>query len=123
MGSTVTLAWALPVNAETLPACLEAYAQTKTKMDVFRTCVRESTSALGRSPAEIIDIISENVHQSVYDAVYPVWQENYNCCSDYSRVYKVEQHANTLEGNSYQLEDYKWASIHACGCSLEAWLI
>ena len=80
---TINLAWALPVDVETLPACLEPYAKTQAIIDMFRTCVQKSTSALGQIPTEIIDIISDEVHQRVYEDVYPFWSVGHRCCTEF----------------------------------------
>ena len=55
MPSKVTVAWAVPVDAATLGARLEAYAETKAATRTFRLCAKyASDSVIESLPEEII---------------------------------------------------------------------
>ena len=113
---------------------LGAFAKTKVIIGAFPTCVQESSSALGGVPTKIIDVISNEVQQRVYDDVFPSWGDDYRCCTtswpDLHKVLKRQglgypemlrheldhfeqkhRHAGITEGGSRKSREHKQASF------------
>ena len=83
MENTITVAWALPVEAPSLCARLEAYAMSKSTISTLTISVQRSglCASWPGFPQEVIDSIAVHIRQENYEKVKPKWKRYYRCCN------------------------------------------
>lgn len=83
MTNSITIAWAIPVDAATLGARMEAHAQSKATIHTFRLCVQHAPpgAPLGRLPPELVEIVAARIQQSLFKKRMKKWKKSVNCAA------------------------------------------
>ncbi|KAL2047954.1 hypothetical protein ABVK25_011183 [Lepraria finkii] len=83
MTNSITIAWAMPVDAATLGARMEAHAKSKATIHTFRLCVQHAPpgAPLGRLPPELVEIVAARIQQSLFKKRMKKWKKSVNCAA------------------------------------------
>ena len=81
MVNNLTVAWATPVDADELGACIEAHAVVKATMSAFRKFIKNTRQVIAAKQLapELLDIISSHVRQSAYEESIKEWHTIWLC--------------------------------------------
>ena len=84
----ITLAWAVPVDAPSLGARLEAYAETRAASHIFTLCVKHAVgSRMGQLPPEIVQNVCSALWDSAFDAKIEDWRKAHACLSNACKTF------------------------------------
>lgn len=82
-GPSITVAWAIPIEAQLFGARLEAYARSKAVKHTFWLCIQHAHTdqALAKVPPEVFKMIASQIQQHIFDRRQKWWQDAVRCCS------------------------------------------
>ena len=83
MANSITIAWATPVDAATLGARMEAHAESKATIHIFRLCVQHAPpgAPLGQLPPELVEIVAAQIQQPRFEKRMKKWEMSVNCAA------------------------------------------
>ena len=97
-GPSITVAWAIPIEAQSAGARLEAYAAERA-IETFKVCIKDAHAdrALARVPMEISEMIATQSRQYTFDERQKWWQDAVRCCAINCDCGDNEEHRNRVE--------------------------
>ncbi len=95
MSSTITLTWAIPVEAHLLGASMEAYVESKAAISMLRLCAQNgnpSEAPIARLPPEMVEEIVGHAQLPFYEKRFQDWVDITNCLDGWCRVFNLKIH-------------------------------
>jgi len=75
----VTIAWAVPVEAQLIGAQLEAYGESRATIYVFGKCIQSvhACQALANTPPEMVGMIARHIQALLFEERVAWWEDFY----------------------------------------------
>ena len=98
-GPQTTVAWAIPVEAQSTGARLEAYAKSRAAIRTFKLCIQYASAdqALANVPDEIFEMVATRIQQHIFDERRIWWQDAVRCCLLLCECGDHEDHRTRVE--------------------------